>query len=131
MAWFCASEKRGYTEAKPRSSTLPCVTYAYVQDVASSWEQYARFAGDLVDPPPAGLILHVAGPTDEGVRIIDVWESEEAWERFRAERLAPAIAALGGPSRPEPTFRDLHPQHVVTRTRAVSQPQDTEKEEST
>jgi hypothetical protein len=89
------------------------VTYAYVQDVASSWEEYARAADGLVDPPPAGLILHVAGPTDEGVRIIDVWESEDAWEHFRASRLGPAIAGLGGPARPEPTFRDLRPRHVV------------------
>lgn len=96
------------------------VAYAYVQDVASSWDQYERVAAGLVDPPPTGLLVHVAGPTDEGVRIIDVWESEEAWERFRAERLAPAIAALGGPSRPEPTFRDLHPEHVVVRTRVAS-----------
>lgn len=96
------------------------MAYAYVQDVASSWDQYTRVAGALVDPPPTGLIVHVAGPTDEGVRIIDVWESEEAWERFRSERLVPAIAALGGPSRPEPTFRDLHPEHVVFRNRAAS-----------
>jgi hypothetical protein len=96
------------------------VAYAYVQDVASSWDQYERVAGALVDPPPLGLILHIAGPTDEGVRIIDLWESEEAWGRFRAERLAPAIAALGGPSRPEQTFRDLHPEHVVVGNREVS-----------
>jgi len=89
------------------------VAYAFVQDVASSWEQYRLFAAALVEPAPAGLILHVAGPTDEGVRIIDIWESEEAWQQFRGERLVPAIAALGGPSRPEPTFRDLHPSHVV------------------
>jgi hypothetical protein len=89
------------------------VTYAYVQDVASSWEQYEQVTASLVDPPPAGLLLHVAGPTDEGVRIIDVWENEDDWERFRIERLAPAIAALGGPARPEPTFRDVHPVHVV------------------
>jgi hypothetical protein len=89
------------------------VTYAYVQDVASSWEQYEQVTASLVDPPPSGLLLHVAGPTDEGVRIIDVWESEADWERFRAERLDPAIAALGGPARPEPTFRDVHPEHVV------------------
>jgi hypothetical protein len=87
--------------------------YAFVQDVASSWEQYEQFAAELVDPAPAGLILHVAGPTDEGFRIIDVWEDKEAWEDFRARRLAPAIAALGGPARPAPTFRDLHPAHVV------------------
>lgn len=87
--------------------------YAFVQDVASSWEQYEHFAAGLVEPAPPGLILHVAGPTDEGFRIIDIWDDEEAWEHFRASRLAPAIAALGGPSRPAPTFRDLHPVHIV------------------
>jgi hypothetical protein len=90
------------------------MAYAFVQDVASSWEQYERFAAALVEPVPPGLILHVAGPTDEGFRIIALWESEEAWQDFRARRLAPAVAALGGPSRPAPTFRDLHPAHVVT-----------------
>jgi hypothetical protein len=96
------------------------VAYAYVQDVASSWDQYQHVTAALVEPPPEGLLVHVAGPTDEGVRIIDVWESEEAWEQFRAERLAPAIAALGGPARPEPTFRDLHPEQVVLRNRVAS-----------
>jgi hypothetical protein len=97
------------------------VAYAYVQDVASSWEQYERVAAALVDPPPAGLIAHVAGPTDEGVRIIDIWETEVAWKQFQAERLAPAIAALGGPARPEPTFRELRPEHVVLRQPEASQ----------
>jgi hypothetical protein len=87
--------------------------YAFVQDVASSWEQYEHFARALGEPAPDGLILHVAGPTDEGFRIIAVWESEEAWHEFRTRRLAPAIAALGGPSRPARTFRDLHPAHTV------------------
>jgi hypothetical protein len=40
------------------------VAYAYVQDVASSWDQYERVAAALADPPPEGLIVHVAGPTD-------------------------------------------------------------------
>ena len=88
------------------------MAYAYVQDVAASWTHYERVASPLIDPAPAGLILHIAGPTDEGVRIIDVWENEESWERFQAQWLGPAIAALGGPSRPEATFRDLHAGHV-------------------
>jgi hypothetical protein len=106
------------------------VTYAYVQDVASSWEQYQGVAAALVDPPPDGLILHLAGPTDEGVRIIGVWESEEAWQRFRSERLDPAIAALGGPARPEPTFRDLHPEQVLLRNRTPRPRPGRGKEES-
>ena len=87
--------------------------YAFVQDVAVSWEHYERVAETLIDPAPEGLVLHVAGPTDEGFRIIAVWESEEAWQRFRTKALQPAVAALGGPSRPEPTFRDLRTEHVV------------------
>jgi hypothetical protein len=89
------------------------VTYACVQDIASSWEQYERITAAIVEPAPSGLILHLAGPTDEGFRIIGVWDNEEAWQRFQAERLAPAIAALGGPARPAPRFRDLQPAHVV------------------
>ncbi len=73
------------------------MAYAYVQDVAASWQQYQQVAESLVEPAPAGLILHVAGPTDEGVRIIDVWDSEQAWQAYRA------------------TFRDLHPEHVLLR----------------
>jgi hypothetical protein len=89
------------------------MAYAFVQDIAASWEQYERVAVGLTDPTPDGLILHLAGPTDEGFRIIDVWNSEQAWQRFQAERLQPAIAAFGGPARPEPTFRDLHDAHLV------------------
>jgi hypothetical protein len=92
------------------------MAYAFVQDVASSWEQYERVTSSLVDPVPPGLILHVAGPTDEGFRIIDVWETQDAWQRFQTERIAPAIAALGGPARPEPTFRELQPAHLVFGT---------------
>jgi hypothetical protein len=95
------------------------MTYACVQDIASSWEQYERITAAIVEPTPSGLILHLAGPTDEGFRIIDVWDNEGAWQRFRAERLAPAIAALGGPARPAPRFRDLHPAHVVVGHRGA------------
>jgi hypothetical protein len=87
--------------------------YAFVQDVASSWDQYERVTAPLMHPAPAGLILHVAGPTDEGFRTIELWESAQAWQGFQAERLAPAIAALGGPTRPEPTLRRLRAAHTV------------------
>jgi hypothetical protein len=89
------------------------MAYAFVQDIAASWQLYRQLGGALLEPPPPGLILHVAGPTDEGIRIIDIWASADAWQHFQTERLGPAIAALGGPTRPAPTFRDLHPAHIV------------------
>lgn len=86
------------------------MTYAFVNDVAASWEHYQRFADALDGPAPDGLVLHAAGPTDEGFRIIEVWETEGAWERFRAERLG---AALETDAHVPPVFRALRPAHVV------------------
>lgn len=85
------------------------MTYALVEDVAASWEQYARYA-DTLSEPPAGLILHAAGPTDEGFRIIAVWESQEAWEQFRAARLSPWAADT---LLPPPLVRELRLGHVI------------------
>jgi len=88
----------------------PPVSYVIVEDVAASWEHYRPFAEALDGSAPEGLLLHAAGPTDEGFRIVGVWESEEAWTRFRADRLRPdAEAAAQIP----PTFRALRPAHLV------------------
>lgn len=84
--------------------------YAFVEDIAATWEQYARFAAAFDGPPPDGLLLHVAGPTDEGFRIIGVWESEAAWDRFRADRLGAEAEAVG---EAQPTVRVLRPAHLV------------------
>ena len=89
------------------------MAYAFVQDVAASWELYRRVTAPTLEPLPEGLVLHVAGPTEEGFRVISVWTNEHAWRRFHDERLAPAIAALGGPARPEATFRELNAGHVL------------------
>lgn len=84
------------------------MSYVVVEDVAASWEQYAQFAAALEGPAPAGLIVHAAGPTDEGFRIVGVWESEEAWRRF-AERVSSAERSPA----PSQVVRVLWPEHVV------------------
>lgn len=86
------------------------MTYAFVEDIAASWQHYERFAAALEEPLPDGLVLHAAGPTDEGFRIIGVWESEEAWQRFRTERLGVEAEDV---SRVPPVFRSLRPTHIV------------------
>ena len=45
--------------------------------------------------PPPGQILHIEGPMDGGLRVVDVWESQEAFEAFVSSRLAPACQRLG------------------------------------
>jgi len=44
---------------------------------------------------PAGFRIRMAGPTPGGWRIVTLWDSEADWERFRDERLTPALAGIG------------------------------------
>ncbi len=46
---------------------------------------------DVKANPPVGLILHTHYKDGDRVRITDVWESEQAYETFREQRLAPAM----------------------------------------
>ncbi|WP_405651652.1 hypothetical protein [Streptomyces sp. RK9] len=48
----------------------------------------------VADIPAPGLIAHAAGPVDGGWRVVDVWESEEAFESF-GKILQPILADLG------------------------------------
>jgi hypothetical protein len=45
---------------------------------------------------PDGCQVHIAGPVNEGWRVITVWDSEKAFSRFREEKLIPAIRELAG-----------------------------------
>ena len=44
---------------------------------------------------PEGARLLVAGPADTGMRVITIWDSNEARERFLAERLSEAYEETG------------------------------------
>ena len=71
------------------------MTYAFVQDVPIDAAFYARIKQGLGDEPPDGLISHVVVERAEGgLRYIDVWASEAAWDRFAEERLHPVVHAL-------------------------------------
>jgi hypothetical protein len=50
---------------------------------------------DGITPPHA--IYHVAGEVEGGFRVVDVWESEEAFQRFAQEQIGPISAEEGFP----------------------------------
>jgi len=58
---------------------VPRTNYAVVQGVPASWNVYLPGAQHRQEQMPGGLLLHAAGPTDEGFRVIDVWESQADW----------------------------------------------------
>lgn len=88
------------------------MTYALVSDIPVSWETYKQIADSALDDIPTGLIIHVAGPTDEGVRIMDVWETEHAYASFQEQQLQPLLAGRVDRTALS-VFRELHVQHLV------------------
>ncbi|MFJ3231045.1 hypothetical protein [Streptomyces sp. NPDC086787] len=79
--------------------------YDIVRD-AVDWEAVA----------PSGAQMHVAWFDAEGLRVVDVWESEQAFQAFFAERLAPAVEKAGIGGMPESEFTPLHRRFVAPGT---------------
>lgn len=94
------------------------MVYAFSQDVPIDAAFYQRIMAGLGDEPPAGLIVHLALERPEGgLRYIDVWASEEDWDRFGEERLHPVVhpllsQAMGGRVPPEPERTPLPLIHL-------------------
>ena len=70
-------------------------TWAFVSDLPISREQYDKLDTELGTNNPEGLIVHAAGESGSGIRIIDIWESKQHFERFQSERLGPAMQKVG------------------------------------
>ena len=61
---------------------------------------------------PDGLVQHLAGPTEDGWIVVDVWESPEQFETFFGEGgAAQAIAEVGAP----PVEPRVFPVHKLIR----------------
>lgn len=71
-------------------------------------EQYDRVMDELqLESMPEGGIAHIAAPMEGGWRVLDVWETQQHFERFYEERLKHAIAVAGVPDA-VPKFQELH-----------------------
>lgn len=57
---------------------------------------------------PEGGLTHVSW-FDDGLRVVDVWRSQEDFERFGMERLMPVVRGeLGLQTEPQVSFSELH-----------------------
>ena len=65
------------------------------------------------DWPVPGLLAHIAGQGAKGWRVVDVWESEEAFRRF-GEKLMPVLKQAGVEAAPE-----VYPVHTFVSAAAL------------
>ena len=72
-------------------------------------EQYRQIndaLGITPDAPPDGLIVHMAANTGSGIRVVDVWESEQAFNTF-IQNAMPTFEQVGIP----PFEPEMYPVH--------------------
>lgn len=62
---------------------------------------------------PRGALFHVAGADASTWRVVDLWESAEAWDTFARDVLAPAMRQAGVTA--QPTVR-VWPVHNTAHT---------------
>jgi hypothetical protein len=67
---------------------------------------------DLDKNPPSGGIFHVAGFTAGTLRVLDIWESQQAFERFQRDRLNAAVQKAGITTQPKVQFFSAHNIYV-------------------
>src|SRR4051812_28353679 len=70
------------------------------------YRQINETVGITAQSPPDGLVVHMAATTGDGMRIVDVWESAEAFRTF-FEGIKPTMEQVGMPAI-EPEMYPVH-----------------------
>jgi hypothetical protein len=64
---------------------------------------------------PRGDLFHLVLQVGDGIRIIDVWESKDAYEEFRETRVAPVLKEMGIVDLSHRQFFDVHNYFAARR----------------
>jgi heme-degrading monooxygenase HmoA len=77
-------------------------------------EMYETVTGKVMpgEQLPEGCQVHIAGPVNEGWRVITVWDSEDAFNQFREGKLVPALREVAGDEAVAPNV-ETNPAHTV------------------
>lgn len=85
-----------------------------IQEFEGTTKQYDEVNSKMntAGDPPDGLLAHTAETLGDKMRVVDVWESQEALEKFTNDRLMPAMSEVLGPLDPDsgtpPEIRELY-----------------------
>jgi hypothetical protein len=85
-------------------------TTDFPEGVGTNVYDGVRAEMDIEKDPPPGLIFHWAGEVDGKWTVTNLWESRDSYNRFREERLFPAIRKVSGmdpAAGPQPTITEF------------------------
>lgn len=83
----------------------------------TEYDEVMRRLADAGESQPGGRMYHVAGPIENGWRVIDVWQSAEALQRF-SQTLIPIMQDVGIP----PVQPEVFPAHNIVHGLAATAP---------
>jgi hypothetical protein len=63
---------------------------------------------DLPETGPDGALFHWVAATDDGIVVVDVWETMEQFDRFARENIMPNTQKAGISAPPEMTTHAVH-----------------------
>src|SRR3954447_16044434 len=93
------------------------VAHGFLMDVPAPIEFYdAPHAeiGRLVGGGVPGALVHGGRATRNGFRVIEIWETKEQCDRFKAEGVGPASAELTGGRPPAgPVVEEFEPRGLL------------------
>ncbi len=55
---------------------------------------------NVEDNPPKGMVTHIATFDNKGIRVTDIWESEQDFRNFSEKRLMPGLNKVGFREKP-------------------------------
>ena len=82
---------------KKEEAAMSVLVIAEAPGVTAEQDKAIMEALQLEENPPPGVQVRMAGPTENGWRIISLWDSQESFDAFRQERLEPALEKAGRP----------------------------------
>jgi hypothetical protein len=95
------------------------MTWGVIMDVAAPAQVYDTVHARVLDRTGGtadGLLVHVARATDTGFQVVEVWESQDDFQRYQADLVGPLIAEVfgaGAPAGEEPVATEFDVRGLV------------------
>jgi hypothetical protein len=89
--------------------------YACSYEVPADEQLYRKVMSEIGPDTPEGLVVHLVVESEGGLRHFGVWDSQADWERFRDERVEPAVGKVLTAA----GFSQLPPRPVVEELAVV------------
>ncbi len=87
---------------------MPTVMLMNWPEVSLDQYEQARKEINWEGNVPRGAKFHVSWMANDGLHVMDLWDSQVDFERFTQERLMPGVQKIGIKGQPKVEFHEAH-----------------------